>query len=140
MPSSGNAKSGPGGTDTTRAPSACAPMQVRLERRLRHQDLRRARRRRQRRAERDERFRRAVAEIGDRGEQDAFVEAVGQHDAIGIDAEERRGLEDRVAKVGIGGERRAVEGAHGVDDFLRAAAGVFVEMQAAGPGPRSGTP
>ena len=92
--------------------------QIRFEGRLRHQDLRRSRHRRQRRAELDQRLWRAMAKVGNRCEQDALVEAVGEHDAIGIDAQERRGLEDGVAKIRIGGERRTIERANGVHDFL----------------------
>ena len=70
-----------------------------------------------------------MTEIRNRREQDAFVEAVGQHDAIRIDAEECGRLHDRVGKVGISRQRLAVERAHRVHDLLRTAAGVLVQMQ-----------
>ena len=57
-------------------------VEVGLEGRLRDDDLRRARRRRQRRAQLDQRVRRPRRRDRRSSEQDAFVEAVGQHDAI----------------------------------------------------------
>jgi hypothetical protein len=71
-----------------------------------------------------------VRQARDRDEQDAFVQSIGQDDAIGIDAEERGRFEDRVAKVRVGREGRTIESPNRLHNLRGTTASVFVEMEA----------
>ena len=71
-----------------------------------------------------------MTKVANRREQDALVQAVGEHDAIGIDAKIRGGLDNRLAEVGIEGEPLPIERPHRLDHLRGAATGVLVEVKA----------
>ena len=109
-------------------------MEVGIEGRQRHDDLRGPGGRDVRGAELHEGSRRAREQVGDGREQDALVEPVGEDEPIRIDVEEGRGLDDRGREIGVERETLRRERAHGLHYVRRAATRVLVEVEPQ-PGP-----